>query len=61
LSPDIEKIKFHPLFTVKDLNPICWTTVLLIAIISKSPDILGDVENLNPANPLVTPIHIQPE
>jgi ubiquinol-cytochrome c reductase cytochrome b subunit len=32
-----------------------------VAIISKRPDILGDVENLNPANPLVTPIHIQPE
>ena len=32
-----------------------------MAIISKRPDILGDVENLNPANPLVTPIHIQPE
>jgi hypothetical protein len=30
-------------------------------MISKRPDILGDVENLNPANPLVTPIHIQPE
>jgi ubiquinol-cytochrome c reductase cytochrome b subunit len=61
LSPDLEKIKFHPLFTVKDLNPLCWTTILIVAIISKRPDILGDVENLNPANPLVTPIHIQPE
>jgi ubiquinol-cytochrome c reductase cytochrome b subunit len=30
-------------------------------MISKRPDLLGDVENLNPANPLVTPVHIQPE
>jgi ubiquinol-cytochrome c reductase cytochrome b subunit len=30
-------------------------------LISKNPDALGDVENLNPANPLSTPIHIQPE
>jgi ubiquinol-cytochrome c reductase cytochrome b subunit len=30
-------------------------------MISKKPDLLGDVENLNPANPLVTPVHIQPE
>jgi len=30
-------------------------------MISNYPNILGDVENFNPANPLVAPIHIQPE
>jgi len=40
------------------------TAVIRIAIIimnSNIPNILGDVENFNPANPLVAPLHIQPE
>jgi ubiquinol-cytochrome c reductase cytochrome b subunit len=27
----------------------------------KEPYILGDPDNFTPANPLVTPVHIQPE
>jgi ubiquinol-cytochrome c reductase cytochrome b subunit len=58
-NPD--KIKFHPLFRIKDFTPLVWISLAIILIISKKPDLLGDVENLNPANPLVTPVHIQPE
>ncbi|RXG57366.1 cytochrome b [Armadillidium vulgare] len=40
------KTSFHPYFTLKDLL---------------DPNILGDPENFNPANPLNSPPHIQPE
>jgi ubiquinol-cytochrome c reductase cytochrome b subunit len=56
-----DKIKFHPYFRIKDLNPLIWISIAIIIMISKKPDLLGDVENINPANPLVTPVHIQPE
>jgi ubiquinol-cytochrome c reductase cytochrome b subunit len=58
---NIDKIKFNPLFRAKDITSIITTAILLSLLISKRPEMIGDVENLNPANPLVTPIHIQPE
>jgi ubiquinol-cytochrome c reductase cytochrome b subunit len=60
-STNPDKIKFHPNFRIKDLSPIVWVSLAILILISKKPDLLGDVENLNPANPLVTPVHIQPE
>jgi ubiquinol-cytochrome c reductase cytochrome b subunit len=33
----------------------------LTIIVLLSPNLLGDTENFIPANPLVTPVHIQPE
>jgi quinol-cytochrome oxidoreductase complex cytochrome b subunit len=30
-------------------------------LVLTNPFLLGDVENFIPANPLVTPVHIQPE
>jgi ubiquinol-cytochrome c reductase cytochrome b subunit len=56
-----DKIKFHPSFSVKDILPGTLISILFILIISNTPNLLGDVENFNPANPLVTPVHIQPE
>lgn len=56
-----DKIKFHPLFSVKDITPTIITTIIIIATVSNYPNILGDTENFIPANPLVTPVHIQPE
>jgi ubiquinol-cytochrome c reductase cytochrome b subunit len=57
----IDKIKFNPMFLVKDLIPIATISVAFMFINSNMPNILGDVENFNPANPLVAPLHIQPE
>lgn len=56
-----DKIKFHPLFSVKDITPNILIALLIIIIVSNYPNILGDTENFIPANPLVTPVHIQPE
>lgn len=56
-----DKIKFSPLFLLKDILPIFLISLLLITLLSLTPNILGDVENFNTANPLIAPVHIQPE
>lgn len=61
INPNFNKISFHPFFSVKDIIGaivILWSLVILCL---SNPFILGDVENFIPANPLVTPVHIQPE
>lgn len=56
-----DKIKFNIYFGWKDILGIVIIFQLLIVISIFNPWILGDPENFIPANPLVTPIHIQPE
>jgi len=56
-----DKVKFNPLFSLKDVLPIIVIRILLIILISTNPNLLGDVENYNTANPLNAPLHIQPE
>nr|UUC08044.1 cytochrome b [Cupuladria biporosa] len=54
-------MNFHPYFTVKDLIGFCVMWTMLGSIVLFSPNLLTDPENFIPANPLVTPTHIQPE
>nr|YP_007627029.1 cytochrome b [Lentula callani]AGC22320.1 cytochrome b [Lentula callani] len=61
LNSNIEKIPFHPYFTFKDLITFVIMTSGLIMLCLINPYLLGDPDNFVPANPLVTPIHIQPE
>jgi len=61
LKRDSDKIPFHPYFTIKDLVGFLFLLRILIMLTLISPNLLGDPENFNPANPLVTPVHIQPE
>jgi len=61
LKRDSDKIPFHPYFTIKDLVGFLFLLSILITLTLISPNLLGDPENFNPANPLVTPVHIQPE
>jgi ubiquinol-cytochrome c reductase cytochrome b subunit len=61
LNPNTDKISFHPFFTSKDLLGAIIFFIVLIAISFLIPYSIGDPENFNPANPLNTPIHIQPE
>jgi len=61
LNSNLDKIPFHPFFSIKDLIGVLIIILGLRFIILLEPNILGDVENFIPANPLVTPIHIQPE
>lgn len=55
------KSTLHPFLTLKDIVGIILSVVFLIAIVLLDPYKLGDPENFNPANPLSSPPHIQPE
>nr|AXS65027.1 cytochrome b [Cleroidea sp. 1 KM-2017] len=61
MNSNIDKIPFHPYFSFKDILGFLVMTFLLITLTLISPYYLGDPDNFIPANPLVTPIHIQPE
>jgi len=58
-SPD--KIPFHPYFSLKDLLRARIIIFILALINLEFPFALIDPDNFTPANPLVTPAHIQPE
>jgi ubiquinol-cytochrome c reductase cytochrome b subunit len=58
---NIDKLPFHPYFTVKDIFGFIFLLTLFFMFILLEPYTLGDPENFIPANPLVTPVHIQPE
>nr|YP_913314.1 cytochrome b [Notemigonus crysoleucas]UXB57287.1 cytochrome b [Notemigonus crysoleucas]UZC55092.1 cytochrome b [Notemigonus crysoleucas]BAF41375.1 cytochrome b; TAA stop codon appears afterpolyadenylation [Notemigonus crysoleucas] len=61
LNSDADKISFHPYFSYKDLLGFVVMLLALTSLALFSPNLLGDPENFTPANPLVTPPHIQPE
>nr|YP_010238582.1 cytochrome b [Cephenemyia stimulator]QTE20639.1 cytochrome b [Cephenemyia stimulator] len=61
LNSNIDKIPFHPYFTFKDIMGFLILMTLLILLTLTNPYLLGDPDNFIPANPLITPIHIQPE
>lgn len=58
---DFDKVPFHPYFSIKDIIGITITIIIFLLLILLEPRILGDPENFIPANPIVTPVHIQPE
>nr|YP_009528680.1 cytochrome b [Cyrtotrachelus buqueti]AXU05693.1 cytochrome b [Cyrtotrachelus buqueti] len=61
INSNIDKIPFHPYFTFKDLVGFIIFLMLLSLLTLTNPYLLGDPDNFTPANPLVTPVHIQPE
>nr|YP_009347425.1 cytochrome b [Mesapia peloria]APU93533.1 cytochrome b [Mesapia peloria] len=61
INSNLDKIPFHPYFTFKDLIGFIIMLFILIMITLSNPYMMGDPDNFIPANPLVTPIHIQPE
>nr|WDV10720.1 cytochrome b [Parnassius szechenyii] len=61
INSNLDKIPFHPFFTFKDLIGFIIMLMLLMMLTLTNPYLLGDPDNFIPANPLVTPIHIQPE
>lgn len=61
LNSNIDKIPFHPYFTFKDIVGFIVITIILLLLVLINPYLLGDPDNFIPANPLVTPVHIQPE
>nr|QUS63488.1 cytochrome b [Odontoptilum angulatum] len=61
INSNLDKIPFHPFFTFKDLIGSIIMLMMLIMLVLIHPYLLGDPDNFIPANPLVTPVHIQPE
>ena len=61
LDSNIDKAPFHPYFSYKDILGINIIFFFYMYICLQAPWLLGDPENFIPANPLVTPVHIQPE
>lgn len=61
INSNLDKIPFHPFFTYKDLIGFIILIIMLTLLSLINPYLLGDPDNFIPANPLVTPVHIQPE
>ena len=61
VNSNSDKIPFHPYFSFKDLFGFMLVLWALIIVALTNPYLFGDSENFIPANPLVTPVHIQPE
>nr|UNI92568.1 cytochrome b [Euplax sp.] len=61
IASGIDKVPFHPYFTFKDIVGFLLLTMFLLFLTLLSPYFLSDPDNFIPANPLVTPPHIQPE
>lgn len=61
VNRDIDKVSFHPYFSTKDI--VGFTLIISILLVTSiaNPIWLNDPENFIPANPIRTPIHIQPE
>nr|WGL39520.1 cytochrome b [Limbodessus compactus] len=60
-NSNMDKIPFHPYFSFKDIMGFIMLLLSLTTLTLMSPYYLSDPDNFIPANPLVTPIHIQPE
>nr|UFR82469.1 cytochrome b [Scarites subterraneus] len=61
INSNIDKIPFHPYFSYKDIMGFIILLMTLTTLTLLNPYYLGDPDNFTPANPLVTPVHIQPE
>nr|WAS33567.1 cytochrome b [Sus scrofa domesticus] len=61
ISSDMDKIPFHPYYTIKDILGALFMMLILLILVMFSPDLLGDPDDYTPANPLNTPPHIKPE
>nr|YP_009640812.1 cytochrome b [Gyrostigma rhinocerontis]QCU81311.1 cytochrome b [Gyrostigma rhinocerontis] len=61
INSNVDKIPFHPYFSFKDIVGFILMFTFLIMLVLMDPYLLGDPDNFIPANPLVTPVHIQPE
>nr|YP_010987690.1 cytochrome b [Psyllopsis discrepans]WON66122.1 cytochrome b [Psyllopsis discrepans] len=58
---DVDKIPFYPYFIIKDLLGYIMFMMTFSFLIFYFPYFLNDPDNFIPANPMSTPLHIQPE
>nr|YP_007374675.1 cytochrome b [Urochela quadrinotata]AFI54784.1 cytochrome b [Urochela quadrinotata] len=60
-NSNFDKVPFHPYFSIKDILGMIIMMMMFLMLVLLEPLMLGDPENFMPANPMVTPVHIQPE
>lgn len=60
IHESFSKVKFTPYYTSKDLTNLL-VLLAFFSLVLFRPWSLGDPENWIPANPIVRPVHIQPE
>nr|UAT98550.1 cytochrome b [Neoalcathous huangshanana] len=58
---NIDKVPFHPYFSVKDIMGMMVVMTTFSMMINLNPFLTMDPENFSPADPMNTPPHIQPE
>lgn len=61
INCDSDRIPFHKYYSIKDLLGFLIVIPLFLALLIFSPNLFTDPENFLIANPLTTPVHIQPE
>lgn len=61
IASNIDRLPFHPYYSYKDLVGFIILILILMSLVFYNPNLLGHSDNYIPANPLVTPISIQPE
>lgn len=61
INSNIDKITFHPYYTLKDIYGFVLYIIVFSYFVYFNPNVLGHPDNYIPANPLVTPAHITPE
>lgn len=61
VGAECDKVPFHRYFVVKDLLGAVVLMLILLRICFFSPDLFLDPVNFVPADPIKTPLHIQPE
>jgi len=61
VNRNLLKVPIHPYFLIKDMLGYALVLILLSYLAFLNPYVLADPENFIPANPLSTPVHIQPE
>nr|YP_009695359.1 cytochrome b [Diaphanes nubilus]QEJ81537.1 cytochrome b [Diaphanes nubilus] len=60
-NSNIDKIPFNPYFFIKDILGMMIMMFSFFMFLLMYPYTLSDPDNFIPANPMITPIHIQPE
>uniref|UniRef100_A0AB38ZH97 Cytochrome b n=1 Tax=Cicadellidae gen. 1 sp. 2 XYW-2023a TaxID=3078490 RepID=A0AB38ZH97_9HEMI len=61
INSKFDKVPFHPYFSIKDVYGFCLILFIFLFMNLFLPYFLSDPDNFIPANPMVTPVHIQPE
>ena len=55
-----DTVKFYPYMLIKDTFAFCVFGIIISAVIFFGPNLMAEVDNYIPADPLVTPAHIVP-